>query len=50
VVALAIFALVKAINQLKRKPPPPPAVPVAPSPEVVLLTEIRDALVKKPGL
>ena len=51
VVALAIFALVKAINQLKRKPPPAPAVPAPPSPEVVLLTEIRDALVvKKPGL
>ena len=49
IVALAIFALVKAINQLKRKPPPAPPAPAAPpSPEVTLLTEIRDALVKKP--
>lgn len=42
IVAFAIFLLVKGINSLKRKqeeaPPPPPA------PELVLLTEIRDAL------
>jgi large conductance mechanosensitive channel len=42
-VALAIFGVVKASNRFK-KPAPAPATP----PEVVLLTEIRDALVKKP--
>jgi large conductance mechanosensitive channel len=44
IVALAIFALVKVINRLRRPPPaPPPTV----SKEVELLTEIRDALVKR---
>jgi large conductance mechanosensitive channel len=42
-ISLAIFAVVKVSNRF-RKPPPAPATP----PEVVLLTEIRDALVKKP--
>lgn len=46
-VAAAIFALVKLINRLYKKPAPPPAAPAAPPAEVVLLTEIRDALVKK---
>jgi large conductance mechanosensitive channel len=40
--AAAIFAIVKANNRFK-KPAPPPAAPR----EVELLTEIRDALVKK---
>lgn len=46
IVAAAIFALVKGINTLRREkeaepePPPPPQ-------EVVLLTEIRDALVRR---
>jgi large conductance mechanosensitive channel len=48
IIALAIFGLVKLVNRLRRQPPPPPAVPPPPSPEVVLLTEIRDALVKRP--
>jgi large conductance mechanosensitive channel len=43
-VAFAIFIVVKAVNRFKRQAPPPPAAPPA---EVVLLTEIRDALVKK---
>jgi len=45
IIAWAIFVLVKLINQLKRQEPPkqPPAPP-APSAEVLLLTEIRDAL------
>jgi large conductance mechanosensitive channel len=47
IIAAAIFALVKLVNRLKRQAPPPPA-PAVPSPEVVLLTEIRDALVKRP--
>ena len=44
IVAFAIFMLVKAMNAAMRKPPPPPAAPPAPTPEQVLLTEIRDAL------
>ena len=45
-VAIAVFVLVKAINKLKASlvQTPPPA---GPTPEVKLLTEIRDALVKK---
>jgi large conductance mechanosensitive channel len=45
VVALAIFMAIKAINRLKR--PPPPAADPAPAPDVVLLTEIRDLLKKQ---
>jgi large conductance mechanosensitive channel len=42
IVAAAIFMVIKAINRLKR--PPPPAADPAPAPDVVLLTEIRDLL------
>jgi large conductance mechanosensitive channel len=42
-VAAAIFGVVKFNNRIRRPPPPPP-VPR----EVELLTEIRDALVKRP--
>ena len=46
IVALVVFALIKAINAGKKKkedvPPPPPA----PTKEEVLLTEIRDLLKK----
>jgi len=42
IVALAIFMAIKAINRLKRQPPP--AADPAPAPDVVLLTEIRDLL------
>ena len=47
IIAWAIFLLVKLINRLKRqepKTPPVPAAPPPPSAEVLLLTEIRDAL------
>lgn len=44
IVALAIFALVKLVNTLKREAPPAPAAPPAPSREEQLLTDIRDAL------
>ncbi|MEY4549989.1 MAG: large-conductance mechanosensitive channel [Pseudomonadota bacterium] len=44
IIAWAIFVLVKLITRLQRQPPPAPAVPPPPGPEVVLLTEIRDAL------
>jgi len=45
IVAFVIFMVIRTINRLKRKQEaaPPPAPP-APSPEVTLLTEIRDAL------
>jgi large conductance mechanosensitive channel len=42
IIAIALFAVVKGINKLKA-PEPPPA-DAKPSPEVELLTEIRDAL------
>jgi large conductance mechanosensitive channel len=41
IVAWALFLAIKAINKLKSEEPPPAA---APSKEVELLTEIRDAL------
>jgi len=44
IVAVALFLVIKAINALSRQPPPPPAEPPKPSEEVVLLTQIRDAL------
>ena len=43
IIAFVIFLAVKAINRMKRKEEAAPA-PAAPSAEVVLLTEIRDAL------
>lgn len=43
IIAFAIFFLVKMINKLKKKEEEKPK---APSPEVVLLTEIRDILKK----
>ncbi|MGJ4803994.1 large-conductance mechanosensitive channel protein MscL [Luteimonas sp. SDU82] len=43
IIAFAIFLLVKVINRIHRKPE---AAPAAPSEEVVLLREIRDALRK----
>lgn len=45
IVAFAIFMAIKAMNKLKKAEPPP--APAAPPKEVELLTEIRDALVKK---
>ena len=48
IVALAIFALVKGINTLRRsKEEEAPAAPPEPTREEVLLSEIRDALVKR---
>lgn len=44
IIAFAIFVAVKVINRLKRKEEAAPAAPPAPSDEVKLLTEIRDAL------
>jgi large conductance mechanosensitive channel len=42
IVAFVIFLVVKQINRLKKAEPAPP--PPGPSPEVLLLTEIRDSL------
>ena len=48
IVAAAVFALVKAINELrKRVEKPAPKAPTGPPPTEVYLKEIRDALVKK---
>ncbi|MCX7876938.1 MAG: large-conductance mechanosensitive channel protein MscL [Melioribacteraceae bacterium] len=47
IVAAAIFALVKGMNKLKKQEEAKPSAPLAPSQEVVLLTEIRDLLSKK---
>ncbi len=48
IVAAALFVVIKGINTLNRKAPAPaPAEPPPPSPEVVLLTQIRDALARR---
>jgi large conductance mechanosensitive channel len=46
IVAAALFLVIKAINTMKKPAPATPAAPPPPSAEVVLLTEIRDALKK----
>ena len=46
IIAFAIFMVVKAINTLKRKEAAKPSEPPLPSPEVILLTDIRDILRK----
>jgi len=46
IIAFAIFMLVKGINTLKRMEAEKPSEPAPPSPEVVLLTDIRDILRK----
>ncbi|MDA3920275.1 MAG: large-conductance mechanosensitive channel protein MscL [Salinisphaera sp.] len=44
IVAFAIFVGVRLLNRLKRKEAAAPSAPPAPSPQEVLLTEIRDLL------
>jgi large conductance mechanosensitive channel len=46
IVAFAIFMLVKGINTLKRNEAAKPSEPALPSPEIMLLTDIRDILRK----
>ena len=46
-VSLVVFAVVKAMNAMKRKKEEAPAAPPKPSNEEVLLTEIRDLLKNK---
>ena len=47
IIALALFAIIKAINRLKRAPAPAPAVPPPPTKSEELLGEIRDLLSKR---
>jgi large conductance mechanosensitive channel len=46
IVAFALFLVIKAMNQLRRKQEEEPAKEPPPPRELQLLTEIRDALVK----
>ena len=46
IIAFAIFVVVKGINSLKRKEAAKPSEPAPPSPEVVILTDIRNILQK----
>ncbi len=46
IIAFVIFMMIKAMNSMKKKEEAAPAAPAAPSAEVMLLTEIRDALKK----
>jgi large conductance mechanosensitive channel len=45
IVAFCIFMVIKAMNKAMPKPPPPP--PPGPTKDQILLTEIRDALVRR---
>lgn len=45
-IALVIFSIIKSINQFKKKEEEKSEEPVAPSEDIVLLTEIRDLLRK----
>lgn len=44
IIAFVLFMVVKGANTMKKKEEAAPAAPPAPTKEVVLLTEIRDAL------
>ena len=46
IVGFVLFLIVKAANRAMPKPPPPP--PAGPTPQEVLLAEIRDLLKKRP--
>jgi large conductance mechanosensitive channel len=45
IIAAVLFLAIKGMNKLKKEEPPAPAA--EPTPEVKLLTEIRDLLKKK---
>lgn len=47
IIGFIVFLMVRAVNNMMTKEEEKPAEPPAPSKEEVLLTEIRDALVKK---
>jgi len=44
IVAWVVFLIVKAVNTLRREPPPADAAPAAPPSQEALLAEIRDLL------
>jgi large conductance mechanosensitive channel len=44
IIALAMFAIIKVVNRMKRAPLPAPAVPPPPTKSEELLGEIRDLL------
>ena len=46
IVGFAVFMLVKSVKKMQKQAEEAPAAPAKPSDEVVLLTEIRDALKK----
>lgn len=46
IVALSIFVMVRALNNMKKKETEKPSAPPAPTKEELLLTEIRDLLKK----
>jgi large conductance mechanosensitive channel len=47
IVALAMFAIIKMINRLRRAPPPAVAAPPPPTKSEELLGEIRDLLARR---
>ena len=47
IIAVALFFIIQAFQRLMKKPEAAPAAPPPPSPEVALLTEIRDQLAKR---
>jgi large conductance mechanosensitive channel len=47
IIAIAMFAIIKMINRMRRAPPPPVAAPPLPTKSEELLGEIRDLLAKR---
>ena len=47
IISISIFTVIRLLSTLQRKKAEAPPAPPPPSPEVVLLTEIRDALKAK---
>jgi large conductance mechanosensitive channel len=47
IISISIFTIIRMLSMLQRKKAEAPAAPPPPSQEVVLLTEIRDALKAK---
>jgi large conductance mechanosensitive channel len=47
IVAFSIFMIVKSLNKMRRKEAAHPETPPAPTKDQILLTEIRDALLRR---
>lgn len=47
IIAVALFFIIQVFNRMVKKQEAAPAAPPPPSPEVTLLTEIRDQLAKR---